>query len=448
MTTDDVPGLAKVYKVAACNLDRLTERLGELAKRARRLKCEPPTWTIGATITEPRKDERGLPLPDAVFYEVTVAGERPRMAGWELVAVLQLEHDADGKLSGNILRKAPRTPELDLRAWRDTLPACDHCMAQRRRNETFLVRSEASGQIKQVGRNCIADFLGHRDPHRLAALAEIWFAVDDLTDGCDEEGYGGGGGRREWNGILKDFLVMVAYSIRVDGWTSRSKAREFGLDWCTADRAMNVLINLSSSNSEARRAARETWAEANDRDRGLAEAALASAQERLLDVDGEALSDYEHNLKLVVLSDVVKHKTSGLAASLVPWHDRELAKRLKKAKDADSKHVGTVGERAVFEGLTLETIISLETQFGALHIHKFRSAEGNILVWKTGKAELDQGWQGALKATVKAHDDYKGTLQTVLTRASVFDAAAEQAKKSAKKSKKVTPPDSSTESQT
>lgn len=72
---------------------------------------------------------------------------------------------------------------------------------------------------------------------------------------------------------------------------------------------------------------------------------------------------------------------------------------------------------------------------GARHIYTFRDADGNCLVWKTANplgmwsededgyekwVEAEVGGKVTLKATVKDHDEYKGTKQTVLTRAKVM----------------------------
>lgn len=71
---------------------------------------------------------------------------------------------------------------------------------------------------------------------------------------------------------------------------------------------------------------------------------------------------------------------------------------------------------------------------GERHIYTFRDADGNCYVWKTANplgmwvcgekcdnwVEAEIGDKVSMKATVKEHSEYKGTKQTVLTRAKLL----------------------------
>ena len=63
---------------------------------------------------------------------------------------------------------------------------------------------------------------------------------------------------------------------------------------------------------------------------------------------------------------------------------------------------------------------SYDTMYGTTFVYTFEDAQGHQLVWKTGtwlEQEVDS--QVALKGTIKAHTEYKGTKQTELTRCKV-----------------------------
>jgi hypothetical protein len=83
-----------------------------------------------------------------------------------------------------------------------------------------------------------------------------------------------------------------------------------------------------------------------------------------------------------------------------------------------SAHVGTVGRREVFAGLRLSRVLHFASeQLGTVHLHLFEDAAGNELVWKTSAICLEPpGKTFTVKATVKAHDEYRGTPRTVLAR--------------------------------
>lgn len=68
-----------------------------------------------------------------------------------------------------------------------------------------------------------------------------------------------------------------------------------------------------------------------------------------------------------------------------------------------------------------------------VNIHRFADDEGNLLVWKTTAylerideegflAFIEHGTRVTLRGTVKAHDEYRGTKQTVLSRCKVAEA--------------------------
>ena len=99
---------------------------------------------------------------------------------------------------------------------------------------------------------------------------------------------------------------------------------------------------------------------------------------------------------------------------------RQMAKRDERkaefaAIDAASQHIGTVGARIVFE-LVLEAVFYVETVYGTLHIHRLRSLDGNIVIYKGQPLKAANGDKIAIKATIKAHEEYKGAKQTIISR--------------------------------
>jgi hypothetical protein len=85
----------------------------------------------------------------------------------------------------------------------------------------------------------------------------------------------------------------------------------------------------------------------------------------------------------------------------------------KRAVDCTKAHVGTVGERIVFD-LNVERVLSFEGEFGMTYINLCRDAEGNVVVYK-GSNRWDVG-AIKVKATIKAHDVREGVPQTLISR--------------------------------
>ncbi len=351
--------------------------------------------------------------------DLELRAETPRVAGWEFVAVVE---PMDG---GNLIRQVPGASVADgeLCAWRTGAIACDHCGTTRRRTETFILRGASSlaPRYKQVGRNCLADFLGGVSP--AAIIASIGWP--SIVRGAGEDGEGGWG---EGACRVVDPLALLewaAAAIRIDGWTSRSAARESaGAKQATATTALFLAQPPGGGDRSRWLAQRERYAPTSE-DRERAAAALAWARE--LGAGAAALSDYERNLTLVARQAALKLEHAGILASAITAHTRvlgrEVEQRMRAARDAVSHHVGEVGRRAEFE-LVLERVLELANEWGPLRIFVMRDKEGNILIWKTGAAIAQPGERLRLRGTIKAHSEYRGAAQTELTRCKVLDLAA------------------------
>jgi len=205
----------------------------------------------------------------------------------------------------------------------------------------------------------------------------------------------------------------------------------------TADRAWDLLWDPVKR--------KKVGAEPTDEDRAMAEASEQWA-ESLSDekIDAET-SDYLHNLRAVARTGFTSSRTAGIAASAVTAYQREIGARRLSAERAEKalsqKHLGTVGEKVTFgrppelkrNGLprkgaptvlslspvTLDFVTGYPTDYGYTTVLKFKTEEGDLVVWKASNTEVsreDVGKKFTLYGTVKEHSDYKGEKQTILTR--------------------------------
>lgn len=95
------------------------------------------------------------------------------------------------------------------------------------------------------------------------------------------------------------------------------------------------------------------------------------------------------------------------------------------AQKSISQHIGEIGERIDLEA-TYDHSAWFETHIGwmteTMYIHTLRTAEGNVLIWKTSSnslSNLEKGDKVHIRGTVKEHSEYKDEKQTVLTRCKV-----------------------------
>jgi len=417
----------KVYKVPADNLPLLQERIEKLNKRAAKLGVQPIVLKVG----EPIREEKKVPVSDGfggyerdpetneilretvvkITYPVEVEGQAPKYAGWTLVAALEFIAANGENEAAMFIRTVPgQSLPAD---FRHADQKCDHCGLIRRRSETFVVRHD-DGVLKQVGRQCIADFLGHQDPERYAQIAEWEFSASDICGEAEEDGWGGGGGRETiW---MPDYLAYVAMSVRTDGWLSRSKARllpEGDRRSPTADRALSAMFEKpSKENPHPARPEAEDIEFAGKAVEWL-RGTLAKQAE---------LNDYQHNLVVICTRDVVIKKGFGVAASLISTYKREMGfeaeRKVRIEREGKSEFFGEVGKREVFT-LTVLKVIDLQSDFGASHLHRFVDQKGNIATWFSSSQSLEIGKTYQIKGTVKKHEEYKGIKQTMLTRCSI-----------------------------
>lgn len=396
--------VTKDFWIVDEKLGWLEAQLEKLCLRARKLGVQEPLLVQGnyedTTVKLPRagltREAAELMGPSGFVraivrrHHVEIIGTAPRFAGWTFAATL--EHLGE---AGTIVRSIGET-EVPER-FRAAGPDCEHCNVHRLRRDTYVVRHD-NGQYKQVGSSCIQDFLGHTAPQTLAQQAT--FLSDVLAAG--EAGQEGGGFSTPRAWPLVDFLAAASAVVALEGYISKKQA-EADMIQSTADRTLAQfdprtksaeLVNVNQANrDEAGLAA--TWAETQ-----------------------EDPSDYAHNIRVIARSGVVTPRQAGYAASIVTAHHRALAKQAEAARgsQAPSRHVGKVGERLAFSVL-VQRVRSFDSQWGVSHLHVGIDPEGNVLKWYSG-SPTQEGTILKIKGTVKAHDQYNGTAQTVLARVS------------------------------
>jgi hypothetical protein len=409
-TTETAP---KTYRVPEQNVETLRARIGKINRRAARLGVPALVLNVGpADVIEGKRTN-----PDGStvktfkkVHPVTLSGEPPRVAGWTFAATIQHMGEA-----GNVLRKTPGYADIDLPArFRDAATDCDHCKAERRRTDTYVLAGDA-GDWKQVGSTCLIDFLGHDPKHALGA-AEILFSAADALGAAEdddregEHGYGGGSPRYF---DLSEYLAFVSACVRALGWTSRGEARASMVGACaTADAAVSAMFPVKSG-------PKLPSPDATDRETA---ARVVAWGEALSERTG--LSDYMGNLAVVFRAGCLDYRLAGIAASAVPTYLREIEAEIKRATAAKtSRHVGTVGKRETFAGLTVVSARDFPSDFGVTTLVTFADAAGNVLKWWASNLpdalRNAEGKTFSVKATVKAHGDYKGVAETTLTRATL-----------------------------
>jgi len=422
-----------VYLVPVSNLPSLQATFDRLARRAAKLGSGEIRLQVRDRVemVEVRRfnewtgKTRVLQVP---HKRVRVSGTRPIITNakgetWTFVATLQHE---DG---GTIIRTVPTVEiaEGELKRYRDAKPDCDHCGYERRRKDTFVVRAP-NGELKQVGRSCLVDYLGHDDPLAVAKLAELLASGLEACAGSADPNEPGFGGRGELTLGAVSFLETVLAAIRAEGWLSRTKARERADGaMATADYAWSHLIEVYADGRS-----KNYQIEVKDGDADEAARIFGVAIDRLEAAeDADRLGDYEHNLLVALRSSAVTQRSAGIVASAVGYVQRLENRESEGARLAKllggSQHQGQAGDR--FDRVVeVDRMHYFDNDFGGCTLVRFHDQQGNAyLWWAAGMVDdLERGAQLWATATVKKHDTDRrmGWPVTVVNRVTFSDDVA------------------------
>lgn len=408
------------HPVLKLRLPELDRRIARLNKRAQKLGLP----TIGyAVVREYQLSEtsRGGTIDNVWDYaDVVLIGAAPRIEGFEFVA--RIDHVS---ASQNLIKRAPGTEHEVPEYMRTAPPSCNHCHTRRNRKDTFvLIATERTvvdgvtyepGQFTRVGRTCLADFL--RTKHADKAL-NLWALASESLHGLGHGGGDGDGGfAYEPHFRTRDVLAVTAACVRLDGWLSKTVARETSRV-STASNVCEVLIPRLRDSEEIKAWRRERI----PTERDLAEA--DAIVEFIKSDEFSGSTDYVGNLKVLAGDDCVACQNVGLLVSAIACYRRHVGDAAKRAQNA-SKHLDAPVKARVKIEATVTNANVFDGYYGPVTIIGLKCDDGSRLVWKASGNKSDDVSVGAryhVCATVKAHDTYRGEPQTVVTRAKLTAA--------------------------
>lgn len=416
----------EVYTIPAYRMGEFIERFTKMNRKAKKLGCPPVSYTIiGETEIKVQR-----PTEEDVFFGqkgkvytipaklVTVAGVTPQVEGFQLLARIEYLSDSKSKLFHTV----PGTNvKVDERFRALSAGVCEHCNTARLRRDTFVVRNVETGEQKQIGRNCLADFIGGRSPEAVANWASYLDLFDKLGGGRDEEeGWGNFRGYFVDKADTLAVLTLTAAYIKRFGWVPRSQAEFNTPTSAKVGRHFQSTRGRDEGELREMREIAEAIA-ANPEYKARAERVIAWIKNDLAPV---AKSDYELNLCTLVVGELTESRHLGIVCSAVAAYERAQNREIEYAKrKADlkkSQFVGAVKERLRNVEATVQFVRSMSGTFGPVTLVKFLDNSGNLLTWFASSGlDYTVGTKVVLTATVKGHKEYEGVKETSLTRAKV-----------------------------
>lgn len=345
-----------------------------------------------------------------VLIDLTLSHPTIAYAGWTFIATLV--HEEGGAIARTV-------PGQSLDGFAVTAKGCDHCCTSRARKDTFVVRHE-DGRTLQVGSNCLVEFLGIKP-------TGLWALGYELPVPSDHERSAAGGDYR----VPVRSLLACALAVSDHGrsFVTRAQAQFDYKAQSTADLVASALFGIGG-----------------DRDTRRWRLDIAAQTERILADEGDLLDkliglganlegegDYVANMRVLASSEWIDPRNAPLLISVITAWMREEKRQIERAAKAEiaKGFLADEGARIADVEATVTGVRLIDNPYSLdggqnTIVTLLAAATGHELKWFASGAREEQVGDKVmiLRATVKKHDQFRGTDQTIITRAKLAVLAA------------------------
>lgn len=422
--------MTEAHTIPHFALPKFEEAIAKMNRKAARFGVAPITVTkLGETeielthywkvFTGDGTEERSRKVKTPATI-VSVVGSTPTVGDYSFIARIEYLGDGESMLFHTVPGSEHKVDER----FRTLRPfVCEHCNAARIRRDTFVVCNNATGEQKQVGRQCLNDFTGLMGVKDVLAKAAMLSTYSKIY--ADMEEYCGGHGYFQDKVDTLSALTLTSAYIEMYGWRAKSSCME-GETPTASHVSSHFTTGIKFSDDEKKEMAR-AWAlaESNPLHKERAAKVMAWVKGELA---ARAKSDYELNLVTLVSKELAETRHTGLVCSAVSAYQRAMNQAVEYAKKRESlkgsKPVGEVGKRMKGVKATVNFLRSMESAWGASTMVKFVTEDGNLLTWfASGDRDFTVGEALVIDATVKKHSEYNGIQETQVSRVKVKENA-------------------------
>lgn len=338
--------------------------------------------------------------------DVDITGEY-KIPGWTFVASLEWVPEAKTNLVMRV-DDSLSIPERYL-----TSTECEHCKSNRDRKYTVVIYNEETKEFKQVGRQCVKDYIG-ADVEDYLSYLSLFTSMDEWFNNLPKDSVSKEDAIFKIDDILAQTVEEVAHCGYVSQQTIANWFDRNGYDCedCPLEKTSSQIYKIMNKvtgygTCELVRPAYDvtdtTWEKVRE---------VKQFVNELVDN-----GDYTHNIKALFKTEYADNSKLGLVVSAVGYYLRETAARIEAAKESVSEYLGNVGDKIEFIAKPV-VVSTYETEYGVSVLYKFVN-DGNVIMWRTGKY-LDPEVEYTIKATIKEHSEFRDVKQTVVTRGKVL----------------------------
>ena len=296
---------------------------------------------------------------------------------------------------------------------------CDYCKTDRKRTKTYLVTNRATGEWKQLGKECLKLFVTGINIDAIATFESFIKEAEDIANPGDEFFYD-----RGFKFVkVADALAFACSLYRDMGYVATRDYVGDTNDFCNKNIVQRKLSRLYGYDSDFLNITNSVREEI-DKIKLKSDLVIKDVRVAIETVRQLPDEPYYNNLKVIVENEYIPLNKLGLLVSIPKAIDRyEEEKKMQEEKEKlakSSNYIGEVGEKISVNFVSGREVACCETQFGLLHIYEFKDANGNTVVWKSSSSK-DIPESGVVAGTVKAHEEYDGIKQTVILRAKITE---------------------------
>jgi len=335
------------YMIPAKIFAFFERKVEDLNKRAQKNNIPGIQYEVleKKTITETVSNKEKL------VYVINVTGVVPQVEGWSFIASIRHGLDDSGQYS-NIVSAIPSYEEqIPQKYWKQE-PTCEHCRTKRRRNDTFLLKNDETGEFKQCGRNCLADFLRSGSAEDIIRASEILAINQELALMSDEDfDEWGGSGRGRKDISLLNLLSLTNKVVSQIGYVSNKSSQD---NLSTKETIFEIINYRGDDFKGMLKELGLTTVETTADDYEIADEAIQWIK-GLVD-DDIAGNSYLMNIKALSNSAFINIKFMGLAVSIIPSYIRQrdkirkeqVIKRMREERGDGSPYLGNLNESVEF----------------------------------------------------------------------------------------------------
>lgn len=366
------------YWIPEINLPALEARVARIERTCDRYGFDF-SFEYGDSEFRTVRDVDGLAY--TLRYVETKMSWSAKILGWEVVALIEAPACDGGQ---NVIFRISEVAEIPSEYYTTKL-ACDHCNSCRHRERTFLVVNN-EGKYMQLGSACINAYTGGLDPERIGTIYSRIRNIENLED-VDVES------------------LTDTDTVRFNTYIDRDRCLRFTLD-VIAKYGYTPAHDDMSTGKRVR-----THLTAMHEPTATPESAVSIVTWASNIPD--TASEYMLNVRSALSSKYFKANLVNIVVSAVHVY---LQEQDRQHKASMSQYVGSVGDKITvyFESAK---IITSTYNFHAELVNLIQGVDhdSNVYIWWTSTFVDIDNLKG-LTGKVKAHEEFRGVKQTVLTR--------------------------------